>query len=171
MTEPETYVVTRDIKAAVQGHEEGILDGLGINWRRGRPHVDCPYPSHGGKDDWRWDAKKAQAFCTCIEKSDSIFDVVAKTESMAFEDAKVRVCEIIGRPDLVRTKGGGKGQKTDPAALLAPPIGLQAADLPRAYLGFRLGLNVVDVPMPSTRAVGWSALPYVEAPAKGEHQV
>ncbi len=166
MSEPETYVKTAEVKAAVQGQEETILDRLGIDWKKGRPHIDCPYPSHGGKDDWRWDAKKALAFCTCVEKSDSIFDVAAKVGGLTFEDAKVRVCEMIGRPDLVRVKGG-KGQKTDPASLLTPPAALQAPDLPRAYLAFRLGVEAADVPMPDTRAVGWSALPYVEASTKG----
>lgn len=166
MSEPETYVKTADIRAAVQGQEETVLDRLGIDWKKGRPHVDCPYPSHGGKGDWRWDAKKAQAFCTCIEKSDSVFNVVSKVEGVTFEDAKARVCEMIGRSDLVKTKGG-KGQKTDPASLLAPPDALQAPELPRAYLAFRLGIEPADVLMPSTRSVGWSALPYVEAPPKG----
>ncbi len=166
MSDPETYVKTADIRAAVQGHEEGILDKLGVDWRAGRPHIKCVYPSHAGADDWRWDAKKKRAFCTCIEGSDSILDVVAKVEGMSFDDAKVRACEMIARPDLVREKGG-KGQKTDPASLLSPPAGLQAPDLPRAYLAFRLGVEPVDVPMPDTRAVGWSALPYVEATMKG----
>ena len=166
MTEPSTYAKTAEVKAAVHGHEQSILDRLGIDWRRGRPHIDCPYPSHGGADDWRWDEKKAHAFCTCIEKSDDIFDVVGKMDGLDLEGAKLRVCEMIGRPDLVRTKGA-KGQKTDPASLLAPPTGMQAPDLPRAYLAFRLGVDPADVLMPSTRAVGWSELPYVEAPPKG----
>ena len=67
MAEPETYVVTRDIKAVLQGRETEILDGLGIDWRRctNSNHIECPYPTHGGADDWRWDARKAKAFCTC----------------------------------------------------------------------------------------------------------
>ncbi len=166
MSDPETYVKTADIRAAVQGHEEGILDKLGVDWRAGRPHIKCVYPSHAGADDWRWDAKKKRAFCTCIEGSDSILDVVAKVEGMSFEDAKVRACEMIARPDFVREKGG-KGQKTDPASLLSPPAGLEAPDLPRAYLASRLGGEPAEVLMPDTRAVGWSALPYVEATTKG----
>ncbi len=41
MSDPETYVKTADIRAAVQGHEEGILDKLGVDWRAGRPHIKC----------------------------------------------------------------------------------------------------------------------------------
>lgn len=162
-----SYVKTTDAKAALSGHETLVLAALGIDWRRGHPHVDCPYPSHGGKSDWRWDELKARAFCTCITGADSIFDVVGKVEEVTFDDAKVRACEMIGRSDLVKTKGGGKGQKTDPATLLAPPLALQAPELPRAYLASRLGLDPADVPMPSTRAVGWAALPYVETVADG----
>ena len=46
MAEPETYVVTRDIKTAVQGRETDVLDGLGIDWRRCTKsnHIRCPYP-------------------------------------------------------------------------------------------------------------------------------
>jgi hypothetical protein len=43
------YVPTGEAQKAVARHETEILDALGIPWRSGRPHIDCPYPSHGGK--------------------------------------------------------------------------------------------------------------------------
>src|SRR5262245_22311443 len=51
----EFYVAKREIQEAVRGREPVVLDALGIDWRAGRPHIDCPYPEHGGKRDWRWD--------------------------------------------------------------------------------------------------------------------
>ncbi len=160
------FVVTRDIKAAVQGHEETILDGLGIDWRRGRPHITCPYPEHGGADDWRWDAKKSLAFCTCAEKGDNAIEVLRKCEGLNFDDAKIRVAEMVGRSDLIKTKGGGGGQRTDAAALIKPPAEVAAAHLPRAYLAHRLGIAVDDVLMPDTAVAGWAALAYWDPPAK-----
>jgi len=64
------FVATVAISFAVRGREGDVLDAVGIEWRSGRPHIDCPYPTHGGKNDWRWDEKKSRAFCTCITKSD-----------------------------------------------------------------------------------------------------
>lgn len=159
------FVVTRDIKSAVQGHEEQILDSLGIDWRRGRPHITCPYPEHGGADDWRWDAKKSKAFCTCAEQGDNVVEVLRKCEGLTFDDAKIRAAEMIGRADLIRTKGGG-GQRTDAVSLLHPPTDGAAPGLPRAYLGHRLGLASDDVPMPATAVTGWAELAYWEPPAK-----
>lgn len=60
------FVATPAIRLAVRGREGEVLNALGVDWSRGRPHIDCPYPMHGGRDDWRWDPQKSRAFCTCI---------------------------------------------------------------------------------------------------------
>src|SRR5947209_5079558 len=94
------YVKTTGIKEAVKGHELAALVALGIDWRPGYGHIDCPYPDHGGKADWRWDEPKCRAFCTCIGKragekrSHTIFDAVALKEGIDFEAAKIRVAQI-----------------------------------------------------------------------------
>jgi hypothetical protein len=167
----ERFVVTADIRAAVKGRETETLDRLGVPWRKGKPHIDCPYPDHGGNDDWRWDRRKTRAFCTCIGKrpgergSHSIFDVVALIEGVEFDTAKVRVAEIIGRSDLIKTKSGGKRhQATDAASLLNPDPENRNDDLVWIYLGNRLGVDPDRVPRPRTRAVGIKALGYFDPP-------
>src|SRR5215212_12017681 len=103
--EAMSYVRNGDIKQAIKGQEQRILDALHIAWpRRGKTHIDCPYSAHGGKDDWRWDDKRAKAFCTCISGAHSALDVIATCEGIDFEDTKVRAAEIVGRPDLIKTK-------------------------------------------------------------------
>ena len=57
----ERNAPTRAARQAVAGREAEILDALNIPWRSGRPHIDCPYTAHGGKDDWRWDEKRPGA--------------------------------------------------------------------------------------------------------------
>jgi phage/plasmid primase-like uncharacterized protein len=159
----ETYVKTQAVRDAVRGREEQVLHGIGIDWTGGRGHIECPYPDHGGKTDWRWDERKAKAYCTC-SKGDSIFDVVRKCEGLPnFDAAKLKVAELIGRPDLILTKKGSH-QRTDAASLLAPPKDRRDDGLPRAYLAFRLGTPAEAVLMPSTAAVGWTALRYVDPP-------
>jgi hypothetical protein len=118
----ERYVPTATVRQAVAGREGDVLDALHIAWRT-RGHIKCPYPSHGGEADWRWDEKHSKARCTC-SKSDSIFDVVMKVEARDFEAAKVRTAEILGRHDLIRTKGSdsSKYQATDARSLLNQPI-------------------------------------------------
>lgn len=165
-----TYVVTSEIKAAVQGRETDVLDALGVEWRRctSSNHIACPYPEHGSDgDNWRWDSKKAKAFCTCQSgHADSILDVVVKCTGLDLDGAKVRTAEIIGRGDLVKTKGRKGGQKTDAVSLMHPATSAEAADLPRAYLAHRLGIEPGDVLMPTTKSVGWRALSYWDPPAK-----
>lgn len=166
------YVWTPAIKKAVAGHELDVLSAIGIDWRGGRRHINCPYPDHGGKDDWRWDADNARAFCTCIgTRPDeggfhSIFDVVLTCESIDFEAAKVRVAEIIGCTDLIEEGGGGpRGQKQDAASLLSAPAENRNDALPRKYLAFRLGIEPAAMLMPTTKTVGIKALPYFDLPA------
>ncbi|WP_147041171.1 toprim domain-containing protein, partial [Skermanella aerolata] len=165
------YVRTDPIKEAVAGHELDVLSAIGIDWRGGRGHINCPYPDHGGKDDWRWDDSKACAFCTCIGKrpdeggSHSIFDVVSAREGIDFEKAKVRVAEIIGCTDLIEEGGGGpRGQKQDAASLLSAPAENRDDALPRKYLAFRLGIEPAAMLMPTTKTVGIKALGYFDLP-------
>ena len=96
------FVATPAVRQAVRGRETDVLDKLGIDWRAGRPHIDCPYPQHGGKSDWRWDEAKAKAFCTCVSRPDSIFDVAAKLKSIDFENKKVvTVIEVLSPSNKV----------------------------------------------------------------------
>src|SRR4051794_28263247 len=118
-----SWVRTDDIKRAVSGRELSVLNALGIRWPQDRKtHIDCPYPEHGGTSDWRWDDKKRKAFCTC-SKGGGIFDVVAKCDGLDFEAAKIRVAEIIGCHDLIKTKSAKQAkdkryQKQDAVSLL-----------------------------------------------------
>jgi putative DNA primase/helicase len=103
-------VPTRDARSAVAGRETYILDVLGIAWRSGKPHIQCPYSSHPDHHpSWRWDRDKALAFCTCIDKAHSIFDVILAKEGGDFEGAKLRAMEILGHDDLIRDPGALKG--------------------------------------------------------------
>jgi hypothetical protein len=174
----EHFVKTSEIRAAVGGREVDVLDQLGIPWRRGKPHIDCPYPDHGGADDWRWDGRKSRAFCTCIgrrpheRQSHSIFDVVALVEAIDFEAAKIRVAQIIRRPDLIKTQGDGeRHQATDPESLLKPRPNNRNDDLPWIYLGYRLGVDPNRLPRPRTRVAGLKALGYFDPPPQGKKTV
>jgi hypothetical protein len=160
------YVATAAIRAAVQGREGEVLDALGVAWRSGNPHIRCPYPAHDDRDpSWRWDERRARAFCTCIPKSDSIFDVAGKVAGIDFEGAKLRVAEFLGRHDLNRVKDDNRGQRTDPASLLNPPAGSRDVGLITRYLGGRLGLEDPGaVPLPMTAVAGWKALGYYDPP-------
>jgi hypothetical protein len=164
----ERYVTTRAIGQAARGRETEVLDALGIDWRKGKPHLQCPYPDHTDRNpSWRWDDLRNRALCTCIDKADSIFDVVMKVRAVDFEGAKVSVAEFLHCDDLIRTKGAG-GQKTDPASLLNPPASNRDDGLPACYLAGRLGLaDPAAVPLPATRMAGWRALAYYEAGGKG----
>jgi hypothetical protein len=73
----DPYVPTKAVRDAAEGRETAILAGLGIRWRNGKPHIPCPYPEHADKNpSWRWDDRKARAYCTCA-RSHSIFDLVS----------------------------------------------------------------------------------------------
>src|SRR6476620_8175477 len=102
MTEPVRFVTTVAIRRAISGHETDILDAIGVPWKDGRPHINCPYRDHADDNaSWRWDTKRAKAQCTC-SKGDSIFDVVLKVLGCDFEAAKIRVAELLNRRDLIR---------------------------------------------------------------------
>ena len=155
------YVRTADAKTMVSGREHEVLTALGIPYNMGNPHIDCPYPSHGGKNDWRWDEEKSKAVCTCTGWHE-IFDVVANVESMDFEAAKVRIAEILGRHDLIRTSTQRGGMSAE--SLLNRPPEERDDSLPRKYLAHRLGIEPDAVVMPTTVAVGLIALPYYDPP-------
>jgi len=64
MTGPIRFVTTTAIHQAVKGREEEGLDVLGVDWRAGRPHINCPYRNHADDNaSWRWDSKRAKAYC------------------------------------------------------------------------------------------------------------
>ena len=165
------YVSIRPLFAALKGNEAELLNQLGIPWQSGRPHIRCPYRDHADSDpSWRWDASSAKAFCTCAS-GDHAVDVVAKVLGLDFEAAKIRAAELIGRPDLIRqprTKqakaAAAAPAKTSAAALLAPSDDKRDDGLVTAYLGFRLGVPLDQVPLPVTRLAGWRALGYYDHP-------
>jgi hypothetical protein len=160
------YVGTNAIREAVKGRELDVLSALGIEWRGVRGHIRCPYEDHGGADDWRWDDKLKLALCTCIgrrpgePKTHNIFSVVAVKEGTDFESAKLRVAQIIGRTELIRTKF----QRTDPDSLLNTAPENRDDSLVWNYLGHRLGIASERVPRPTTQAVGIKSLPYFDPP-------
>jgi hypothetical protein len=166
----EMFVTTDAIREAVQGHELAVLAAIGIRWKA-KGHIDCPYPRHGGKNDWRWDDEKRVAFCSCMgrsgdRRSHSIFDVVMTVEGIDFPAAKLRVAEIISRHDLIRndTKPA-RYSKSDARSLLSPPEAHRNDALAFEYLGARLGVHVDNVPRPSTPVVGLTQLAYFDPPA------
>jgi hypothetical protein len=165
----ERFVRTKDVRAAAKGRESDILDALGIAWRNGRPHIPCPYPDHDDRNpSWRFDARTGRAFCTCIidGKSDGIFDVVMKMKAADFDAAKIIVAELLYRDDLIKTTGGGAGQKTDPQSLLNPPADNRDDEILRRYLAARLGIAPDQVLLPSTKTAGIVSLAYFDAPLK-----
>ena len=172
MTEPTRFVTIAAIRRAISGHETDILDAIGVPWKDGRPHINCPYRDHADDNaSWRWDTKRAKAQCTC-SKGDSIFDVVLKVLGCDFEAAKIRVAELLNRRDLIRTKvaavgGGRRYQATDAASLLGAPAECRDDTLPRAYLAQRLGVAMDAVPNPRTAMIGLKALGYYDPPPQG----
>jgi hypothetical protein len=165
------YVPTAAIRDAVKGREAEVLHALEIDWRCGNPHIRCPYPTHDDSNpSWRWDKKKARAFCSCVTGSHSIFDIVMAREGGDFASAKIRVAELLGRSDLIREQragSGGRYQGSDAESLLNAPDTDREDELPIAYLAHRLGVTVGDLPRPSTRTVGLKGLAYFDPSPKG----
>lgn len=78
----ERYVPAQAIQAAVKGHETAVLAALSVRWQEAR-HIGCPYPDHADQNpSWRWDERKARAFCTCIRHRGGhpILEVVKRVE-------------------------------------------------------------------------------------------
>ncbi|MEM9627817.1 MAG: toprim domain-containing protein [Pseudomonadota bacterium] len=152
-----SFIETDAIKAAARGRELEILKAAGIEWKGGKGHIDCPYPDHGGTNDWRWDYKAAKARCTCIDGGDDIFTIIQKVRSCSFRDAKLFIAETIA-PDLIRKRGdaksgtAAKGSKVERA--LNPAAANRGDDLVRNYLGDRLGIDPDDIVPPSTQSAG-----------------
>jgi Toprim domain len=166
----EFYVRSAALKLAIRGQETAVLRALGITWEDGARHVSCPYPDHADEHpSWRWDARQARAFCTCIMQrgGHSILEIVKRVEGIEFDAAKLRVAEILGRRDLIETKGG---QRMDAACLQQPPADQRDDSLGRSYLANRLGVPPETVPMPSTDVVGWRSLAYYDPPTSKEHK-
>jgi hypothetical protein len=117
MSGADRYVTTAAIRDATKRRETDILDSLGIRWRDGKPHIACPYPGHADKNpSWRWDERKARAYCTCIKGSHSILDVLMKVEGIDFKTAIVRA-KLLTRSDLIRErrrKKKGEGGSSTP---------------------------------------------------------
>jgi len=163
----EQHIPTVAVQKAVRGRETEVLKALNIAWDDGAKHLTCPYPDHADQHpSWRWDGEKARAYCTCIDRSHSIYDVVMRCRSIEFEAAKLCVAEILGRHDLIKARHRERYQTMDAASLLRPPADQRDDDLVRSYLAHRLGVAAPDVPLPSTSAVGWRELPYYDPPAQ-----
>lgn len=165
------YVKTGDIKEAIRGRETEIVDSLGIAWRNGGPHIRCPYPNHEDKNpSWRWDDKACRAVCSCTQQGDGAIDVLAKMEGIDFDDAKVRVAEVLGRDDLIKTKrqpvlGEQRYPSTTAKSLINPPADKRQDDLARVYLASRLGIPADQMIMPVTEWAGWREFPYFDTKA------
>jgi hypothetical protein len=131
----DRYVSTQTIQDAVKGRETDVLEALGIAWKDGAPHIRCPYSDHA--DDhpsWRWNERKALAYCTCDDHSHSIFDVIMRVEGVEFDPAKLRVAEVLGRQDLIKVRDGERHQAMDAASLLRPPADQRDHNLVCSYL-------------------------------------
>lgn len=92
------------IHKQIAGREEEVLAFAGITLPDGNKHIHCPYPDHDDKHpSWRWDRNSKKAFCTCIQKSHSVVDVVMETKGLGFKDAAHQVRDHLGISD----NGGG----------------------------------------------------------------
>jgi hypothetical protein len=93
------YVPIDAAKRLVEGREADVVRALGIHWN-GHNHIRCPYSGHEDRHpSWRLMAS-GLAVCTCSEP-DSVFDIAIKLLGVDFEEAKIRVAELLGRPDLI----------------------------------------------------------------------
>jgi hypothetical protein len=169
----ERYVLTDAIRSAVRGRELDVLTELGILWKGESLHINCPYPDHPDHEpSWRWDEKRKVAFCSCIgtraneKKVHDIFGVVGAKEGLDFKAAKMRVAEIIGRPDLIIETNIQKYQRSDALSLLNPSPENQDDALALRYLANRLNVEAERVPRPATKLVGLKSLAYFDPPRR-----
>ena len=168
MTAPTRYVATSEIRWAIKGREINLLEKLGIHWKDGRPHIACPYPEHADNNpSWRWDQRKARAYCTCIAGSHSILDVLMKIEGMGFDKAKVRASELLERSDLIKERGARKRKGRGDIVPLeqhrnsATPAGCRLADYARAKqlsIDFLRSLGLSEINLQGAPAVKISYL-------------
>jgi putative DNA primase/helicase len=169
--ETRRHVSDDELRRAVEGRETEVLDALKIPWRSGRPHFRCHFPDHEDKNpSCRWDSEKRKLFCTCAPQGVDIAGVVMKMKGgLNYAQAKLWIVEILQGPrlqsphrdDPIRTTS-----KRDPHWYLNPPSGQRDDNLPRIYLGFRLGLPATEVVMPTTPVAGWRELGYFDGDPK-----
>jgi DNA primase len=146
------YVATPAARAAVKGRETDVLKALGVEWSARSRHVRCPYPDHDDQHpSWRWNEDASRAHCTCTPSA-SIFDVVGKVMGIDFAEAKIKVAEMIGRSDLIRSRGAknaGRGRKTTAdGSATAQHLGCRLADYAEAKrlpVDFLQALGVTEV--------------------------
>lgn len=163
------YVKTTALKEAIRGRETDIINALGIPWNGGSQHIRCPFPNHEDRNpSWRWDDKACKAYCSCTPQGNGPIDVLAKMEGIDFDDAKVRVAEILGLDELIKTKrlpaiGEKRYPSTDAKNLINPPPDKRQDFLARVYLASRLGVHPDQMIMPVTEWTGWRELPYFDS--------
>jgi hypothetical protein len=177
----KTFVQTKDIKTAIQGREIDVLQALGVGWESGQKnHIRCPFPNHDDiRPSWRWDEEKAIGFCSCSDRSFSIFDIVMKIKSIDFDSSKLQIAELMGWHDLIKTKRNGNDRPSSSTSgygssgqnnkrlprqhtesLLNWPFDRQDPGLYQRYVGSRLGIAPSEVIMPTSLVVGIDQLPY-----------
>jgi hypothetical protein len=166
----DRFARTADIRAAIKGREPDLLDGLNIPWRDGKPHLSCPYLSHADNNpSWRWDKRKARAFCTCHTGGHSALDVLMHIEGIDFEAAKLRAAEVLNRTDLIREKR--KSKRRTKAEVLPPkqacngatPAGCRLADYAAAKrlpIEFLCSLGLAEISYQGGPAI---KIPYLAA--------
>ncbi len=147
-----SFVTTADIRAGIKGHEADLLEALDIRWRDGKPHIRCPYQHHLDQHaSWRWDPHKRRAYCTCISGSHSVLDVLMHVHGYDFNQAKIYAAELLGRPDLIRTrKQKGEGGDIPPEQQRngATPIGctlMAYAEAKRLSISFLRSLGLAEI--------------------------
>jgi hypothetical protein len=156
------YVPTGAIRDAVKGHEATILAELGIDWTGKKKHIRCPYPDHPDENpSWRWDDAKGRAYCTCM-KSASIFGVISKIRGIDFEAAKVEAAKLIGRADLIRTRGVKKNRKGGPGSNTSSD---NAATPQRPGCTLAAYAEAKQLPVEFLRSLSMSDMSYWGAPA------
>jgi hypothetical protein len=145
----DRYIRPTDIRRALEGREEHILDAVNIPWRTGRPHIRCPYPDHDDANpSWRWDVGKRWAYCTC--GSDPILGVLMRAEAIDLDAAKLRAADILGPSDLIlesrRRKSRG-GVPLPPILTARPPhLGVVSLSMPPRKLLLMSGPDSLGSP-------------------------
>ena len=157
----ERYVATEALRQAIRGREAEVLRALGIEWKKGTRTSRCPYPDHADQNpSWRWDERKARAYCTCIAAVGTRSSTSScACEGIEFEAAKLRVAEILGRSDLIKVER--RTAQRDGRRQPAPATGRVSATTisVRSYLAYRLDVPPEQVPMPSTPSSAGASSP------------
>lgn len=105
--ERSRYIKSDQIKKAMAGREAEVARGVGIDWppRGSQTHIICPYRDHDDHNpSWRI-TERGMAICSgnCPRgaTAHSMLDVVMFKLGLDFQQAKLRVAEILGRVDLI----------------------------------------------------------------------